>query len=90
MSNELYDILKFVAQIVLPALATLYLAIAGIWGLPYGQQISGTIMAIDAFLGAILGISTVKYKQKLEDEKKLEDSVMDLVDAIEEESNDEE
>lgn len=90
MSNELYDLLKFVAQIVLPALATLYLAIAGIWGLPYGQQISGTIMAIDAFLGAILGISTVKYKQKLEDEKKLEESVMDLVDAIEEESNDEE
>lgn len=90
MSNKLYDILKFVAQIVLPALATLYLAIAGIWGLPYGQQISGTIMAIDAFLGAILGISTAKYKQKLENEKKLEESVMDLVDAIEEESNDEE
>lgn len=90
MSNELYDILKFVAQIVLPALATLYLAIAGIWGLPYGQQISGTIMAIDAFLGAILGISTSRYKQKLEDEAKLEEGVLDLVDAIEEESNDEE
>lgn len=85
MSNKVYDFLKFLAQIVLPALATLYLAIAGIWGLPYGQQISGTIMAIDAFLGAILGISTSRYKQRLKDEAKLEDSVMDLVDSMEDE-----
>lgn len=85
MSNKVYDFLKFLAQIVLPALATLYLAIAGIWGLPYGQQVSGTIMAIDAFLGAILGISTSRYKQRLKDEAKLEDSVMDLVDSMEDE-----
>ena len=90
MSNKVYDALKWIAQIVLPALATLYLALAGIWGLPYGQQVSGTIMAIDAFLGAILGISNARYKQRLKDEAKLEEGVMDLVDAIEEESNDEE
>ena len=90
MSNKVYDALKWIAQIVLPALATLYLALAGIWGLPYGQQVSGTIMAIDAFLGAILGISNARYKQRLKDEANLEEGVMDLVDAIEEESNDEE
>lgn len=63
MSNKLYDVLKYVAQIVLPALGTLYFALAGIWGFPYGEEIVGTIMAIDAFLGALLGISTAKYKK---------------------------
>ena len=58
MSNQAYDTLKFVAQIVLPALGTLYFALAGIWGLPYGEQIVGTITAVDAFLGAILKISS--------------------------------
>ena len=64
MSNKVYDILKWVAQIVLPAIATLYFALASIWGLPYGEQIVGTITAIDAFLGAILGISNIQYKKK--------------------------
>ena len=61
MSNKVYDALKFVAQIVLPAIGTLYFALAGIWGFPYGEQVVGTIAAIDAFLGAILGISSVQY-----------------------------
>lgn len=61
MSNQTYDRLKFVAQIVLPALGTLYFALAGIWNLPYGEQIVGTITAIDAFLGAILKISSDQY-----------------------------
>ena len=61
MSDKVYDVLKFIAQIVLPALATFYLTIAGIWSLPYGEQISGTIMAIDTLLGAILMISSTKY-----------------------------
>ena len=64
MSNKVYDILKWIAQIVLPAIATLYFALANIWGLPYGEQIVGTITAIDAFLGALLGISTTMYKKK--------------------------
>lgn len=64
MSNKVYDILKFVAQIVLPALGTLYFALSSIWGLPYGEQIVGTITAIDVFLGAILGISTISYNRK--------------------------
>lgn len=63
MSNKTYDVLKFIAQILLPALGTLYFALASIWGLPYGEQIVGTITAVDAFLGAILGISTKKYHE---------------------------
>lgn len=63
MSNKTYDILKFVAQILLPALGTLYFALASIWGLPYGEEIVGTITAVDAFLGALLGISTVQYNK---------------------------
>ena len=65
MSNKLYDVLKYIAQIVLPALATLYFALAGIWGLPYGEQVVGTITAIDAFLGALLRITTIKYEKAL-------------------------
>ena len=64
MSNKVYDILKFIAQIVLPAVGTLYFALASIWGLPYGEQIVGTITAIDTFLGAILGISSNNYMKK--------------------------
>ena len=64
MSNKVYDVLKFVCQIVLPAIGTLYFALAGIWGFPYGEQIVGTITAIDTFLGVILGISTIDYNRK--------------------------
>lgn len=61
MSNRVFDALKFVAQVVLPALGTLYFALSSIWGLPYGEQVVGTITALDCFLGAILGISTYQY-----------------------------
>ena len=61
MSNKVYDVLKWIAQIVLPAMGTLYFALAGIWGFPYGEQIVGTITAIDAFLGAVLGLSSKRY-----------------------------
>jgi len=64
MSNKVYDILKWIAQILLPAVATLYFALAQIWGFPYAEQIVGTITAIDAFLGVILGISTSKYNAR--------------------------
>ena len=63
LSNKTYDILKYIAQYILPALGTLYFAISNIWGLPYGEQIVGTITAIDAFLGAVLGISSYNYKE---------------------------
>ena len=64
MSNKTYDILKWIAQILLPALGTLYFALAGIWNLPYGEAIVGTITAIDTFLGCILGISSISYNKK--------------------------
>ena len=67
MSNKVYDILKFIAQIVLPALATLYLTVANIWGLPYGEEISTTVMAIDTFLGAVLMISSSNYNKSKEE-----------------------
>ena len=65
MSNKVYDVLKWIAMYLLPALGTLYFALASIWGLPYGEQIVGTITAIDTFLGVILGISSAKYNKML-------------------------
>lgn len=66
--NKTYDLLKWIAMIVLPALGTLYFALASIWGLPYGEQIVGTITAIDTFLGALLGVSTNNYNKQIDDE----------------------
>lgn len=62
LDNKTYDILKWVAQLLLPAMGTLYFALAGIWNLPYGEQVLGTITAIDTFLGVILGLSQTNYQ----------------------------
>lgn len=67
MSNKLYDILKWIAMVVLPAIGTLYFALAGIWGFPYGEQIVGTITAIDTFMGVVLGVSAMNYNKTKED-----------------------
>lgn len=69
MNNKTYDVLKWIAQIVLPALGALYFGLSRIWGLPYGEQIVGTITVVDTFLGALLGISAAEYR-KLEDDDK--------------------
>lgn len=66
MSNKVYDLLKWIAMYLLPALGTLYFALAGIWGLPFGEEIVGTITAIDTFLGVILGISNAQYKKRVD------------------------
>lgn len=66
MSNKVYDILKYIAQIGLPALGALYFALAQIWNLPYGEEIVGTIAAIDTFLGALLQIASTKYNKGIE------------------------
>lgn len=63
IKNETYDILKWIAMYLLPAIGTLYFALASVWGLPYGEQIVGTVTAIDTFLGVILGISTANYNK---------------------------
>lgn len=63
-SNKTYDILKWVAQYLLPAAGTLYFGLASIWGLPYGEEVVGTITAVDTFLGVLLGISSSNYKKQ--------------------------
>jgi hypothetical protein len=63
MSNKTYNILKEIAQIWLPAIATLYFALAQIWGFPYAEQIVGTLSAIDVFMGTVLKISTIQYNK---------------------------
>ena len=65
MNNRIYDVLKWIAMYLLPALGTLYFALAGIWGLPCGEQVVGTITAIDTFIGVILGISTSNYNKNM-------------------------
>ena len=62
--DKTYNVLKWMAQLLLPAMGTLYFALASIWRLPYGEQVVGTITAVDTFLGVILGITTAQYKQK--------------------------
>ena len=63
MPDKVYDVLKAIAMIILPALGTLYFALAGIWGWPYAEQIVGIITVIDTFLGVILAISRMQYKK---------------------------
>ena len=64
LSNKVYDILKAIALIWLPAIGTLYFALAGIWQLPYPEEIVGTITAVDTFLGAVLGIASANYPKQ--------------------------
>ncbi len=63
MNDKLYDVLKWIAMILLPAIGTLYFALAGIWGFPYAEQVVGTVTAVDTFLGVLLGISTAQYNK---------------------------
>lgn len=64
MSNKVYDVLKYIAIIGLPALGALYASLSGIWGFPYGEQVVGTISAVDLFLGTLLQISSSKYHKE--------------------------
>jgi hypothetical protein len=63
ISNKTYDVLKWAAQYLLPATGTLYFALAGIWNLPYREEVVGTITAVDTFLGVMLGISSAQYNK---------------------------
>ena len=69
MSDGVYDVLKWVQRLLLPACGTLYLALGSIWQgiipLPYPEQVAATIMAVDTFLGVLLGISSAKYNADL-------------------------
>lgn len=63
LNDKVYDILKWIALYLLPALGTLYFALSGIWGFPYGEEVVGTITAVDTFLGVVLGISSATYNK---------------------------
>ena len=63
LNDTVYDVLKWIALYLLPALGTLYFALSGIWNFPYGEEVVGTITAIDTFLGVILGISSATYNK---------------------------
>jgi len=63
LSNSVHDKLKFLAQIVLPAFGTLYAAVSGTWGWPNTEEVVGTVVAVDFFLGTLLGLSTLNYNR---------------------------
>lgn len=65
LPSNVYDILKWIVVIVMPAAATLYGVLAGIWGLPYADAIPQTVLALQTALGAILCISTAQYNKKI-------------------------
>lgn len=69
LPNKVYDILKYLTIIVLPAIGALYTGLAQIWSLPYSSQIPATITVICTFLGAILCISTAQYNNGDVDEE---------------------
>ena len=79
LGNKTYDILKFIALIGLPAVASLYFALSGIWGLPASEQIVGTITVIDTFLGGILGLSSKAYLPPVDGHVVVDDSDPDIM-----------
>lgn len=73
LSNKVYNALKYVALVALPAVATFYSIVAVIWGLPFMEEIPATIAAVETLLGTLLCISTAKYNKKKADETLIED-----------------
>ena len=63
LNSKVYDILKWITMIVLPALATAYVGLSAIWGWPYSTEVAKTTTVICTLLGALLGISTAQYKK---------------------------
>lgn len=68
LSNRVFDVLKWIAILFLPALAILIRTVFAIWKIPYGEQISATIIALQVFLGAIIGVSTLNYNKENQNE----------------------
>lgn len=66
MSNKLFDIIRFLCEILIPAIGTLYFGLSKIWGLPYGHEVVGTCSCIAVFLGAIIGISRANYNATID------------------------
>jgi hypothetical protein len=86
ISNKQYDLLKRLVTVGLPSAATLYFTISQLWGLPYAQEVVGTIAAITTFFGVLMGVSSSSYKQDLErfdGYLELNDGVLEFVTAAE-------
>lgn len=64
LPDNVYDILKWVTMLVLPALATLVTSLGAIWGIPHAGQIADTVVAVNAALAMVLGISTIQYHRE--------------------------
>jgi hypothetical protein len=67
MTNKVYDVLKWLTMVGLPAFAVLYTTLAPVWGFPYAQEIQATILAVVTFLGVVLQISSAKHTAKKEE-----------------------
>jgi hypothetical protein len=63
LNDKIYNVLKWIALVVLPAIGTLYTALAFTWGFPHGEEVTGTILAVETFIGALIGISTATYNK---------------------------
>lgn len=88
LNNSMYDVMKWIVTLVLPALGTLYFTLSQIWGLPYGEEVVGTLTAISLFLGTILKISSSNYSS--ENEIAETDTQDDEVESLDEDEEDEE
>lgn len=69
MSDKLYTVLKYLCQVGLPAIGTLYFTLAQIWGFPYAEQVVGSIAAVTTCIGILIGISSYRYYKDAEDER---------------------
>lgn len=63
LNNKVYDALKWIVMIVIPAATTAYVGLAAIWGFPFAEEVAKTSSVICALLGALLGISTAQYNK---------------------------
>lgn len=63
--DKIYDVLKWIVIIVMPAVATLYAALSAVWGWPYSEEVVTSITAVDTFLGAVLCISAANYNKEV-------------------------
>jgi hypothetical protein len=79
LGNKTYDILKFIAQIALPAVTSLYFALSQIWSLPDTEQVIGTLTVIDTFLGGLLGLSSKTYSPPVDGHVVVDDSDPDIM-----------
>lgn len=81
LSNKTYDVLKWVAQILLPAVSVFYLAMSKIWGLPFGDEVVATVTALDLLLGMLLGLSNTMYLKSVADDGALYKFMMTLTES---------